>query len=48
MGSVEHQKMRAVRERCGEKSASCALQCWWARQDLNLGPSNYEFAALTN
>ena len=22
--------------------------CQWARQDLNLGPSDYESAALTN
>jgi hypothetical protein len=21
---------------------------WWTRQDLNLGPWNYEFPALTN
>jgi hypothetical protein len=21
---------------------------WWAHQDLNLEPTNYEFAALTN
>jgi hypothetical protein len=21
---------------------------WWAKQDLNLQPTNYEFAALTN
>jgi len=23
-------------------------QTWWADQDLNLEPTNYEFAALTN
>jgi hypothetical protein len=22
--------------------------CWWARKDLNLGPTDYESAALTS
>ena len=22
--------------------------CWWAHQDLNLGPKDYESSALTN
>ena len=24
------------------------LECWWAQQDLNLRPTDYESAALTN
>ena len=25
----------------------CSEEYWWARQDLNLGPTDYESAALT-
>ena len=31
-----------------EKQTSRALNCWWARQDSNLGPTDYESAALTS
>ena len=29
------------------ESAKSADRCWWARQDLNLQPTDYESAALT-
>jgi hypothetical protein len=28
-------------------SPDCTEKIWWARQDLNLGPTDYESAALT-
>jgi len=45
-----------MRERCvgdarptwGLRTVSDRGQGWWAHQDLNLEPTNYEFAALTN
>jgi hypothetical protein len=36
-----------VRIRLEVKRAISVLECWWARQDLNLGPTDYESAALT-
>jgi hypothetical protein len=33
----------------GRKSnSSPVIDCWWAHQDLNLEPTDYESAALTN
>ena len=31
-----------------EYGASTFWLCWWAHQDSNLGPSDYESDALTN
>ena len=38
-----------VQHRIGRNSAGRGLvgTKWWARQDLNLGPTDYESAALT-
>src|SRR5260370_15241407 len=41
------QKSRQSRKSRKQRIALSLLQCWWARQDLNLGPTDYESAALT-
>ena len=35
------------RQSAGVQLASHSAGEWWARQDLNLGPTDYESAALT-
>jgi hypothetical protein len=49
MGMPENRRSwgaRKIRERL-PMSPSWTIEEWWARQDLNLGPTDYESAALT-
>src|SRR5260370_29045912 len=41
------QKSRQSRKSRKQRIPLSLLQCWWARQDLNLGPTDYAAAALT-
>src|SRR5258708_2945586 len=46
-GKESRQKSRQSRKCRKRKIELSLLECWWARQDLNLGPTDYESAALT-
>src|SRR5579859_1503843 len=46
-GKESRQKSRQSRICQKQKIELSLLECWWARQDLNLGPTDYESAALT-
>ena len=35
-------------EQSKNKNTRISLKSWWARQDLNLRPDDYESSALTN
>ena len=46
-GRVQHSLKRDDHPVGQAKGASALFERWWARQDLNLGPTDYESAALT-
>ena len=42
------QKKLADKNETGDEVKITASPVWWAHQDLNLGPLDYESSALTN